>query len=216
MIRVIIADDHEVVRRGLELLCLAETDLAVVGSARNSAEAIDLSYQLQPQVLILDLRMPGIGGAATVTSVRRVAPRTRIIILTGVASDDEIVAAAKWGIDGYILKDAPPDELMHAIRLIAGGLAYLQPAVAQRLLRGLAIDSGAVAIPTPVQLTARELEVLRLLATSRSNHEIALAMTVSDETIRSHMKNILAKLQQPNRTQAVLTALRQGLITLDP
>jgi DNA-binding NarL/FixJ family response regulator len=216
MIRLIIADDHEVVRHGLALLCRAEPGLSVVGLARNGAEVIEQAYQLQPQVVLLDLKMPGVGGATITQSIRRVAARTAILILTGIASDDEILAAAESGIDGYVLKDAPPDELLRAIRVVAGGLAYLQPAVSQRLLRGLAMRSGALPTAPPIQLTARELEVLRMLATSRSNREIAAAMTVTDETIRSHIKSILGKLQQPNRTQAVLSALRLGLITLDP
>jgi DNA-binding NarL/FixJ family response regulator len=218
MIRLIIADDHEVVRHGLELLCRADRGIDVVGLARNSSEVIDLAYQLQPQLVLLDLKMPGIGGAATIRSIRRVAAHTAILVLTGVVNDDEIVAATGWGIDGYILKDASPDELLRAIRIVAGGLAYLQPTVAKRLLRELAIRAGSgpdTESSAPITLTVRELEVLRMMATNRTNREIAAAMTVTDETIRSHIKHILAKLQQPNRTQAVLSALRQGLISLD-
>jgi DNA-binding NarL/FixJ family response regulator len=218
MIRLIIADDHMVVQRGLELLCHAEPGLEVVGLARNSSEVIDLAYQLQPHLVLLDLKMPGIGGAATIRSIRRVAPHSAVLVLTGVVNDDEIVAATSWGIDGYILKDASPDELLRAIRIVAGGLAYLQPAVAKRLLRELATRAGIgpdTESSAPIALTVRELEVLRMMATNRTNREIATAMTVTDETIRSHIKHILAKLQQPNRTQAVLSALRQGLISLD-
>lgn len=215
VIRILLVDDHEVVRRGLEMVLKIEPDLQVIGEAANGIEAIEQSQKLQPDLVLLDLKMPGMDGAMVSRAVKQVAPHTRILILTGVDTDHEIAAALESNVDGYILKDAPPSELLHAIRVIAGGQAYLQPSVTKRLLRRMAAGSGAHAVTVPPQLTPREMEVLKLMATSRSNKEIAAALVITEETVRSHIKSILNKLKQPNRTQAVLAALRMGLIDLD-
>ena len=214
-IRILIVDDHEVVRRGLEMVLKLEPDIAILGEATSGPQAIEQARALQPDLVLLDLKMPGMSGTAAARTIKQVAPRTHVLILTGVDVDNEIVAALESNVDGYILKDAPSSELLHAIRVIAGGEAYLQPAVTRRLLRRLSAVASPEPVAPPPQLTLRELEVLRLLATSRSNKEIAEVLVVTEETVRSHIKSIFHKLGQPNRTQAVLTALRMHLIELE-
>lgn len=215
VIRILLVDDHEVVRRGLEMMLRIEPDLQVVGEAANGVEAIEQAQNVQPDLVLLDLKMPGMGGGQVCRAIKQIAPHTRVLILTGIDTDQEIMAALESNVDGYILKDAPSNELLHAIRVIAGGQAYLQPVVTKRLLRRMATTSTQEAVMLPPQLTPREMDVLKLMATSRSNKEIGEALVISEETVRSHIKSILNKLKQPNRTQAVLTALRMGLIDLD-
>jgi len=215
VIRILIVDDHEVVRRGLEMVLKIEPDLDIVGEAANGPQAIEQAKLLRPDLVLLDLKMPGMGGTLTARHIKQASPRTHVLILTGVDVDHEIITALESNVDGYILKDAPSSELLHAIHVIMGGEAYLQPAVTKRLLRRMAATSAAEPVVLPPQLTPRELEVLKLLSTSRSNKEIAEALVVTEETIRSHIKSILHKLGQPNRTQAVLAALRMRLIELD-
>lgn len=215
VIRILIVDDHEVVRRGLAMVLRLEPDVEIVGEAANGPQAIEQAKQLRPDLTLLDLKMPGMNGTQAARGIKQVSPHTRVLILTGVDLDQEIMAAMESNIDGYILKDAPSDELLRAIHVIIGGEAYLQPAVTKRLLRRMAAASSSEPVVLPPQLTPRELEVLKLLGTSRSNKEIAEALVVTEETVRSHIKSILHKLRQPNRTQAVLAALRMRLIELD-
>jgi DNA-binding NarL/FixJ family response regulator len=215
VIRILIVDDHEVVRRGLEMVLKLEPDLDIVGEAVNGPQAIEQAKLLRPDLVLLDLKMPGMGGALAARGIKHVSPRTHVLILTGVDVDHEIMTALESNVDGYILKDAPSSELLHAIHVIMGGEAYLQPAVTKRLLRRMAATSASEPVMLPPQLTPRELEVLKLLSTSRSNKEIAEVLVVTEETVRSHTKSILHKLGQPNRTQAVLAALRMHLIELD-
>ncbi|NTU78826.1 MAG: response regulator transcription factor [Chloroflexales bacterium] len=214
-IRVLLVDDHELVRRGIQMVLRTKSDMLVVGEAGNGVQAIDLARQLQPHVVLLDLMMPGMSGTYASRAIKQVAPLTRVLILSAVDAEHEIVQAMEGSIDGYILKDAPSQELLLAIRTVATGEPYLQGAVTRRLLRRLSAGSGRSEVLVPPQLTPRELDVLRLMATSRSNKEMAELLVVTEETIRSHSKSILTKLQQPNRMQAVLAALRLGLLTLD-
>jgi DNA-binding NarL/FixJ family response regulator len=214
VIRMLIVDDHEIVRQGLAMMLKLEPDIAIVGEASNGPQAIEQAKLLRPDLVLLDLKMPGMSGNMAARGIKQVSPQTRVLILTGIDVDHEIVAALESNVDGYILKDAPSSELLHAIRVIMGGEAYLQPAVTRRLLRRMATTSAAEPVVLPPRLTPRELEVLRLLATSRSNKEIAEALVVTEETVRSHIKSVLNKLSQPNRTQAVLAALRMRLIEL--
>ena len=214
-IRVLLVDDHELVRRGIQMVLRTKADLLVVGEAGNGVQAVELARQLQPHVVLLDLKMPGMSGTYASRAIKQVAPLTRVLILSAVDAEQEIVQAMEGNIDGYILKDAPSQELLLAIRTVAAGEPYLQGAVTRRLLRRLAVNSGRSELLVPPQLTPRELDVLKLMATSRSNKEMAELLVVTEETIRSHSKSILMKLQQPNRMQAVLAALRMGLISLD-
>ncbi len=214
-IRILLVDDHEVVRRGITLLLELEHDLKVVGEAATGLQAIEQAQALKPDMVLLDLRLPGMRGIQAARTIKQVSPHTRVLIVSGVDNEEEIVAALESNVDGYVLKDAPATELVHAIHVIAGGEAYLQPAVTKRLLRRMAsvADPGAAVVPPP--LTPRELEILRLVAANRSNKEIAAGLTIGEETVRSHIKRILHKLEQPNRLQAALTAVRLGLIELE-
>jgi DNA-binding NarL/FixJ family response regulator len=192
-----------------------ESDIQVVGDADSGLAAVEKARALGPSIVLLDLKMPGMGGALACRAIKEVSPHSRVLILTGVDAEQEVMTALENSADGYVLKDAPADELLHAIRVIAGGQAYLQPSITRRVLRHLSASRAPQPPLLPPQLTPRELDVLRLMATSRSNKEMAESLTVTEETVRSHIKSILGKLRQPNRMQAVLSALRLGIITLE-
>ncbi len=211
-IRILIADDHAVVRRGLVMVLRLEPDFEVVGEAENGVEAVELAQQLQPDLVLLDLVMPEMDGEQALLVLRQVAPEVRVLILSGVELDDRVLDLLAAGVDGYVMKDVEPDILTQAIRTVARGEAYLHPTLARRVL-----ERTARRVLPPVQkirLTPREQEVLRQMATPATYREIAEQLFVSEETIRSHAKHILNKLQQPNRAQAVLAAVRAGLIDL--
>jgi DNA-binding NarL/FixJ family response regulator len=215
MIRIMIVDDHAVVRRGLQSMLDLEADIQVVGDADSGLAAVEKARALSPNLVLLDLKMPGMGGALTCRAIKEVSPKSRVLILTGVDAEQEVMTALEHDADGYMLKDAPAEELLHAIRVIAGGQSYLQPSITRRVLRRLSAATAPQQPLLPPQLTPRELDVLRLMATSRSNKEMADYLTVTEETVRSHIKSILGKLRQPNRMQAVLAALRLGIIVLE-
>lgn len=215
--RILLADDHEIVRRGLQMVLSLEKDFEIVGDARNGTQAVARALELRPDLVLMDLKMPGLEGSAATRQIKRALPEVKVLILTGVEADEEILAALEAGADGYVLKEVSPAELIHAIRVVGAGDSYLQPTVTKRVIqkmRGASARPPSLS-PTHPALTAREGEVLRLMATSATNKEIAAQLSVSDETVRSHTKSILAKLDQPNRTQAVLAALREGLVNLD-
>ncbi len=211
-IRILIADDHEVVRKGLAMVLRLEPGFEVIGEAKDGAEAVRQAQALCPDVLLLDLKMPALSGDAAARQVRAHCPQTRILILSG-AEIDEAVLDAIETVDGYVLKDVSPDELARAIRHVAAGGRYVHAAVKAALLE----RPGTLGNPPEVRasLSPRELEVLRLMATAATYREIGQKLFISEETVRSHAKNILAKLNQPNRTQAVVAAVKLGLITLD-
>ncbi len=211
-IRILIADDHAVVRKGLVMVLRLEPDFEVVGEAENGRQAVEMTRALKPDLIILDLKMPYMGDE-TVQVLRRFAPHVRIVILTGVEPDAKNLDILAAGVDGYVLKDVEPDELAHAIRAVAHGEAYLHPAVARRLLDRMSTDGHAPSLPAS-SLTSRELEILRWMATPATYKEIAEKLYITESTVRSHAKRILGKLGQPNRAQAVLMAVRMGLIEL--
>ncbi len=213
--RILLADDHAIVRRGLQLVLSLEKDLEIVGEASTGADAVRLALQLAPNLVLMDLKMPGLGGAAATREIKQASPQTRVLILTGIDVSAEIVLALQAGADGYVLKQVEPEELIRAIRIVGAGEAFLQPAVTKRLLDQVLAAPGRAEAREHPPLTPRECEVLRLMATSATYREIAAQLFVTEETIRSHSKSILAKLEQPNRTQAVLVALKEGLIHLD-
>jgi DNA-binding NarL/FixJ family response regulator len=193
-----------------------EKDFDVVGEASTGPQAVALAKELHPDLVLMDLRMPGLDGGAATRQVKRVLPGVKVLILTGVEADREIFQALEAGADGYVLKEVSPEELIHAIRVIGAGEAYLQPSVTKRVIQKMpGARTGASGTPKHPALTARECEILHLMATSATNKDIAAKLSISEETVRSHTKNILAKLEQPNRTQAVIAALREGLIDLD-
>lgn len=219
MIRILLADDHALVRRGLEMVLELEPDFELVGSASNGLEAVSLARERAPDIALLDLKMPHMDGIAATREIKHINPGARVILLTGIDSGNEIAQAVEAGVDGYILKQVEPEELIHAIRAVAAGDAYLHPVVTKHLLmqlRRVPSVSGAPTAPVtlPPLLTPRELEILQLMATAATNREIAQQLVISEETVRKHTKNILSKLDQPNRTQAVLYALRHKWIQL--
>lgn len=211
-ISILIADDHAVVRKGLVMVLRLEPDFEIVGEAENGREAVALAQKLQPNLVLLDLVMPEMDGAEALQALRAAAPRVRVLVLSGAELDDRVLDLLAAGVDGYVMKDVEPNELTQAIRTVAQGEAYLHPALARRVLER---TTARRASPVPeVRLTPREQEVLRWMATAATYREIAQELFVSEETIRSHAKHILSKLQQPNRAQAVLAAVRAGLIDL--
>lgn len=209
MIRILIADDHDIVRKGLVLVLRQEPDFEIAGEARDGAEAVRLAQAQRPDVALLDLKMPGLTGDAAARRVRACSPQTRIILLTGTEVDEAVLDVIE-SVDGYVLKDISPDELARAIRLVARGGRYVHPAVLERMAARLNAPAY-----TRAALSPREMEVLRLMATAATYREIGQKLFIAEETVRSHVKNILAKLDQPNRTQAVVAAVKMGLIVLE-
>ena len=212
-IRILIADDHEIVRKGLAMVLRLEAGFEVVGEARDGAQAVEQASTLCPDILLLDFKMPVLNGDAVARQVRAHCPETRIIILSG-AELDETVLEAVEAVDGYVLKDIGPAELAYAIRAVAGGGQYFHAAVTKALFEKVAAHSAGPTIRKP-HLSPREVDVLRLMATTATYKEIGQQLFISEETVRSHVKNILAKLDQPHRAQAVIAAVKMGLITLE-
>ncbi|MEJ5247637.1 response regulator [Caldilinea sp.] len=206
-IRILIVDDHAVVRRGLTMVLSLQRDFVVVGEAGSAAAALHMAATLQPDLVLLDLALPDRSGGAVAPELRRVAPRSRILVLSGAQDARLVQAAVEAQVDGYVPKEVTPAELADAIRRVAADESYIHPDVLH-LLQGASRHPQAHHPP----LTRRELEVLQLMATMATNREIAERLVVSEETVRSHVKSILRKLDQPNRTQAVIEAVRCGLI----
>lgn len=210
-IRVALVDDHAVVRRGLRTFFESYDDFTLAGEASSGEEALLHVESWLPDVVVMDLLMPGgIDGVETTRRLREVSPHTQVVVLTSATDDARVVAALRSGAIGYVRKDAQPDVLLEAVRSAARGRSLLDPAVAGAVLREL--KRG---VRTGGDLTEREQEVLRQLALGRTNREIAAALVVSDETVKTHVGNILSKLQLAHRTQAVIYALKRGLISLD-
>lgn len=206
-IRVLIADDHSVVRQGLRMFLSTDPELEIAGEARDGAEALRLALQLHPDVVLMDLLMPVMDGISATAAIRREAPETEVVALTSVLDDHSVVDAVRAGAIGYLLKDTEADELRRVIKAAAAGQVQLSPQVAARLLRE---------VVTPEKnrepLTERESEVLELLALGKANKEISLALNISEQTVKTHVSHILDKLGVPSRTQAALYAIRAGLV----
>ncbi len=212
-IRVMVADDHAIVRKGICALLATEPGIEVVGEAQDGEQAITEALRLRPDVILMDLVMPEVDGIAAIQHITAHQTEARILVLTSFATDDKIFPAIKAGALGYLLKDSGPQELVQAIRQVCRGESFLHPLVARKLLQELCQPPGQP--PTPDPLTEREVEVLRLVAQGQSNQEIAAQLTISEATVRTHMSNILGKLHLASRTQAALYALREGLASLD-
>jgi NarL family two-component system response regulator LiaR len=213
-IRVFLADDHAVVRKGLEALIATQPDMAVIGTAVDGEEAVQQVAALQPDVILLDLQMPRKPGLAAIHEIKAADPQARILILTSFSEDDTVFAAIKAGALGYLLKDSSPQELIQAIRNVYSGRSSLHPDIALKVIREL--NKPPTHLPlTEEPLTEREVEVLKLVAQGLSNQRIADKLIVSERTVRTHISNILSKLHLANRTQVALYALRQGLASLD-
>lgn len=202
--RVLIADDHELVRRGLRLVLEAEDDMEVVGEAEDGVQAVEATEQLAPDVVLLDLRMPVLGGIAACERIRAACPDVRVVILTSFDDAAEVVAALKAGACSYLLKDTSPDALVQSLRGVCNGNTVLDPAVAGHLI--------AHHTPAAEVLSARELEVLRYMALGYKNREIAQTMWISENTVKTHVAHVISKLGQRDRTQAVVVAIKKGLI----
>ena len=205
MIRILVADDHPVVRDGLVAILSTQPDFDIIGEAANGREALSKTRQLEPDVLLLDLEMPELDGVGVLKQVQHSGLPTRVIVFTAFDTDERILHAVQAGAQGYLLKGAPREELFNAVRVVHSGGSLLQPIVASRLLRQVNDDSS---------LTGRELEVLRLLAQGLQNKEIALRLVISERTVKFHVSSILGKLGAGNRTEAVRLAAQQGLIAL--
>ena len=211
-IRILIADDHAIVRKGIRALLATEADIEVVGEAADGKEAVEKAERLRPDVVLMDLVMPGMDGIEATRRITTRQPEIRILVLTSFAEDEKVFPALKAGALGYLLKDAGPEELVRAIRQVYCGESSLHPAIARKVLQELSRPSERP--PTPEPLTERELEVLRLIAKGKSNREIAEELVISEATVRTHVSNILGKLQLASRTQAALYALREGIAEL--
>lgn len=210
-IRVALVDDHHVVRQGLRIYLESFDDIAVIGEAASGEETLRHIERWLPDVVVMDLLMPGgMDGLETIRHVRRLAPNTQVIALTSYTDDARVIAVLRAGAVGYVRKDAAPDVLLAAVRAAAHGQSLLDPSVAGAVLQEL--NRGE---KTEVALSEREQEVLRHLALGRTNREIADALTLSPETVKTHVGNILAKLHLVHRTQAVIYALKRGIISLD-
>jgi two-component system, NarL family, response regulator LiaR len=207
-IRILVADDHTVVRQGLRMFLSLDPDFEIVGESADGAQALAMARQLSPDVVLMDLLMPVMDGIEATVAIRREQPDIEVIALTSVLEDASVIGAIRAGAIGYLLKDAEADELCQAIRAAAAGQVQLSPRAAERLMREVRAPES------PEVLTERETEVLRLLAQGQSNKEIARALNIGEKTVKTHVSNILAKLGVASRTQAALYAARMGLVSL--
>src|SRR5512139_2974825 len=221
-IRVLLADDQDIIRTGLTIILHHQPDLEVVGQAADGLEAVELAKQLQPDVILMDIKMPRLNGIQATRQIMADLPRTQIIILTTYDTDDWVFDGIRAGAVGYVLKDASGDNLAEAVRGALRGESQIDPMVARKVLREFQHVTTANKVVTPSlpeeepleKLTDREEEILKLLAAGLSNKEIAQQLSLSEGTVKNHISAILAKLHANDRTQAVLTALKRGLVDL--
>ncbi len=205
-IRVLIADDHAVVRQGLQMFLSLDDEIEIVGEACDGRQAVELAHELRPDVVLMDLLMPELDGIQAISILRRELPETEIIALTSVLEDSSVVGAVRAGAVGYLLKNTEADELVRAIKAAAQGQVQLSPEAAARLMREVRMPDS------PETLTERETEVLREIALGFSNKEIAQHLSIGEKTVKTHVSNILSKLNVASRTQAALYAVRLGLV----
>lgn len=211
-IRVLIVDDHPIVREGLRTLIASEPGMKMVGEASNGAEAVSLAHALRPDVILMDLIMPVMDGLQAITEIKGEDPHVSILVLTSFAEEDKVFPAIRAGALGYLLKDTAPNQLLQAIYDVHRGVPSLHPSIALQLIREINQPSNLPPAPDP--LSERELEVLKLVARGLTNQEIADRLVISEWTVRTHVRNILGKLHLANRTQAALYALREGIAGL--
>ena len=208
-IRIVIVDDHNVVRQGLRIFLKLEPDFEIVAEASNGQEALQKVSELQPDIVLMDLLMPVMNGVEAIEAIKRDFPEIEVIALTSVLEDSAITDAIRAGAIGYLLKDTEADELIKSIKAAAMGQIQLSPKVADRLIRDIRAPVN------PEKLTERETEVLRLLAEGKANKEIAARLVISETTVKTHVSNVLMKLGVPSRTRAALYAIRIGLVSKD-
>jgi DNA-binding NarL/FixJ family response regulator len=207
MIRVLVADDHPIVRSGIVSLLGAADDIEVVGEAADGAAAVQLAEQFRPDVVLMDLRMPRLDGAAATEAILAADPTVRVLILTTYESDDQILGAIAAGASGYLLKAAPQAEIIEGVRSVAGGQTVLAPVIAARLVQRVRTDAA----PAP-RLSARELDVLRLVAAGQSNPEIGRSLFIGEATVKTHLLHVFEKLGVSDRTRAVTLAMELRLL----
>jgi NarL family two-component system response regulator LiaR len=212
-IRVLIVDDHEIVRKGIRSLLATKRDIQVIGEARDGAEAVAQVQTHHPDVVLMDLVMPKMDGIQATREITAKLPGTRVLVLTSFAADEQVFPAIKAGALGYLLKDSGPQELIQAIRQVYHGEPSLEASVARKVLAELSSPSQKPLTPDP--LTARELDILRLIAKGHNNKEIAGKLVIAEETVHAHVSNILSKLHLASRTQAALYALKEGIASVD-
>ena len=212
-ISVLLVDDHRVVRQGLRDFLELQDDIEVVGEAASGEEGVKLAQELLPDVVLMDLVLPGIDGVEATRRVKSVSPSTRIIVLTSFADDDKVFPAVKAGAISYLLKDVQPEELARAIRAAQRNEAVLHSEVAAKLMQEFTQPRPSE--DSVEQLTEREMDVLRLIAKGQSNKEIADTLIISEKTVKTHVSNILSKLHLADRTQAAIYALRQRLVPME-
>jgi DNA-binding NarL/FixJ family response regulator len=215
--RVLLVDDQPLLRTGFRMILSAESDLTVVGEASEGAAAVELARRLKPDVVLMDIRMPGMDGIQATRALAGpgVEEPIKVLILTTFGSDEYVVESLRAGASGFLLKDAPPEDLVEAIRIVAAGDALLAPSVTRRLLDRVASrlpPANEDTIPALAELTDRELEVLKLVARGMSNAEIAAKLVVSETTVKTHVSRVLAKLEIRDRVQAVILAYETGLV----
>jgi NarL family two-component system response regulator LiaR len=208
VVRLLIVDDHSVVRQGLRMFLKTDRDIEIVGEAGDGAEAVRLARELQPDVVVMDLLMPVMDGIQATAAIRREMPHTEVVALTSVMEDVSVVEAVRAGAIGYLLKDTEAHELRRSIKAAAEGQVQLSPQAAQLLVHAVRTP-----VHEPESLTEREMQVLRLLAQGHSNKEICQALDIGEQTVKSHVGHILAKLGVSSRTQAALYAMRTGLVS---
>ena len=212
-IRVLIVDDHMIVRKGIRALLTEIAGLEVVGEAADGQEAVAQAISLRPDVILMDLAMPKMDGIEATRQIKTSQPESCILVMTSFATDDKVLPAIKAGALGYLLKESAPEDLVQAIHQIHRGEPSLHPTIARKVLEEITHPSDRP--PTPDPLTKREAEVLLLVAQGLSNQDIARQLCISDPTVRSHVSNIVSKLHLATRIQAALYALREGLVSLD-
>ena len=208
-IRILITDDHKVVRQGLRMVLELDPDFEVVGEASNGEEVLRMAQRLEPDVVLMDLLMPVMGGIEATGEIRRELPDTEVVALTSVLEDASVAGAIRAGAIGYLLKNTGADELRRAVRAAAAGQVQLAPEAAARLMREVRTPES------PDALTGREMEVLKLLARGKADKQIARELSIGKSTVKSHVHSILAKLNVRSRTQAALYAVRVGLVPAD-
>jgi two-component system, NarL family, response regulator LiaR len=210
-IRVLIVDDHQVVRQGLRTFLELQPDIEVVGEAADGPSAVETTRRLVPDIVLMDLVMPGGDGVEATRRVRDLGGRTQVVVLTSFAEDDKVFPAIQAGAASYLLKDVTPDDLVAAVRAVHRGEARLHPDITRRLMHKVARPDEPAPSGPEVTLTEREIDVAQLVAEGRSNHEIAQELVISDKTVKTHVSNILAKLDLADRTQLAIHAIRTGL-----
>jgi NarL family two-component system response regulator LiaR len=212
-IRILIVDDHDIVREGQRALIESEPGMELVGEAKDGIEAVELADRLQPDVILMDLHMPKKDGIEATSEIKGKNPESRILVLTSFNDDEKVYSAIKAGAMGYLLKDSSPQKILKSIRKVYQGETSIGPRIAQKLMREIQRTSDSPRTEEP--LTIREMEVIKLIAEGLSNQEIAERLVISERTVRTHVTNILGKLHLANRTQAALYALREGLADLE-